>query len=78
MSLYVRVLASCDLAIFDRSTKDLYIVPEEHRAALDESERNIHVLKKMVESGKAKHFDRSSLEAISELLAKVVLLGATP
>jgi hypothetical protein len=56
--------------VFDKATRDLFIVAKGHPA------KNIEDAQKLHSQGKALKFDKSQLNVINSALSHIVLLGA--
>lgn len=69
MSTLSRHLSSGETMIFDKSTRDLFIV------AKGQSAKTVAEAQKLHTQGKAMKFDKSQLGAINSALSHIVLLG---
>jgi hypothetical protein len=70
MSTLARQLSSGETMVFDKSTRDLFIVVK------GQSAKNIEEAQKLHSQGKAMKLDKSQLSAINSALSHIVLLGA--
>jgi hypothetical protein len=70
MAAIIRQISSGETMVFDKTTRDLYIVSKGHPAKSIEDAQKLH------SQGKATKFDKSQLGAINSALSHIVLLGA--
>lgn len=74
MAALIRKLGSGDVAIFDKSKRELFLVPAD--AARGQKDLDLKIAKQLAKDGKAKHFSKDDLASISQALSAIVLLGA--
>lgn len=73
MAALVRKLSNGEVAIFDKSKRELILVSAD--AARGKKELDLKIGKELVKEGKAKQFSRDDLAAISQALSEIVLLA---
>lgn len=70
MSAMTRQLGSGETMVFDKTKRELFIVPKGHSAKSIEEAEKLHA------KGHAMKFDKAQLGAINSALSHIVLLGA--
>lgn len=71
--LIVRELSTGHVMIFDTEQRDLFLVDREKATSL--SDRSPAAARELAEQGDAWHLRRDDLQAITDALAEIVLLG---
>lgn len=74
MSVLIQKVSTGDVVVFDKAARDLILIDHENSLEFDRSGGNLEAASKLLAAGKAKKFDRRSLEKIQAALVGVVLL----
>jgi hypothetical protein len=76
MAMLVSDLSTGDVMVFDKETRDLYLIPKAHAKQWhDAKDKSVHVAKQLAEHGSAKHFDKTALASLQAAMSHIVLLG---
>jgi hypothetical protein len=70
MAILVRKLSSGESIVFDKDSRELFILAKGHSGTSLDEARKLH------SQGKAMRFDKSQLATLNSALSAVVLLGA--
>ena len=73
MAVLVRKLASGDVAVFDKSKRELFLVPAD--AARSYKDLDLKTARILAKDGKAKRLSKDDLTSISQAFAEIVLLA---